>query len=83
MSASHRRLISGRQAVAMHAWRNVIVSTVVAAGSVAVVVLVRDGVAAALAGAVLVIALFVLARNAIRLASDPARRDVEPPRLHG
>jgi hypothetical protein len=75
--------MSDRHAPAMHDWRNLIASTVVATGSAVIVVLVRDGVAAAVAGAVLVLALAILARSAIRLASDPARRDIEPPRLHG
>jgi hypothetical protein len=55
----------------MRTWRRLIGSLVVAAGSVVVIATVRDGAVDVVDGAVLVIALLVLARTAIRLASDP------------
>jgi hypothetical protein len=57
----------------MRTWRRLIGSLVVAAGSVVVIAMVRDGAVDVVDGAVLVIALLVLARTAIRLASDPDR----------
>jgi zinc transporter ZupT len=63
----------------MHSWRGVIGSAAVAAACVAVLTDVRDAVVAVAAGAMLVIALAILARSALRLAGDPAPRDVEPP----
>lgn len=63
----------------MHAWRTVIGS---AAVSVVALVVLADpsGTGVAIpAVAVLVVALAVLARSAIRLAGEPPRRDVQPP----
>jgi hypothetical protein len=59
--------------LSMRTWRRLIGSLVVAAGSVVVIAMVRDGAVDVVDGAVLVIALLVLARTAIRLASDPDR----------
>jgi hypothetical protein len=57
----------------MSASRKLIGSVAVAAGSVVVIATVRDGTVDAADGAVLVTALLVLARTAIRLASDADR----------
>ena len=51
----------------------------VSAGSVVALAEIPGGALDIVAGVVLVVALAVLARGAIRLAADPARRDVEPP----
>jgi hypothetical protein len=67
----------------MHGWRNVIGSALVSVGSVVVLAQVRNGVVDVPTGAVLVLSLVILARSAIRLAADPARRDVEPPSPRG
>jgi hypothetical protein len=75
--------MSGRQGVTMHAWRNLIASVLVAAAAAVALASLSNALLAVLAGAVLVLALAALARNAIRLASEPTRRDVEPPQLHG
>jgi hypothetical protein len=56
----------------MGAFWMVICSGSVAAGSVLVLLEVSDGTLDALVGVVLVVALAVLARGAIRFASDPA-----------
>jgi hypothetical protein len=63
----------------MHAWGGVIASSMVAAASVAVLADVRHAVMDIAAGMVLVIALATLARSAMRIAGEAARRDVEPP----
>jgi hypothetical protein len=61
----------------MRNWRSLIGSVVASAGSVAVLAAVRNVLVDIAAGAVLVVALTVLARSAIRTAADPARRDLE------
>ena len=53
--------------------RTLLGSIAVATGSVVVIATVRDGAVDAADGAVLVAALVVLARTAIRLASGPDR----------
>ncbi|MHB1834666.1 MAG: hypothetical protein ACYCXW_06850 [Solirubrobacteraceae bacterium] len=50
-----------------------IASGALAAGAIVALLTVRDGTLAACAGTVLVVALGVLSRATIRLASDPAR----------
>jgi hypothetical protein len=63
----------------MHRWGGVIGSATVTAASMAVLGTVRHAVVDSAAGVVLVIALATLARTAMRLAGEAARRDVEPP----
>jgi len=63
----------------MPTWQKLMGSAAIAAGSVVVLGEVRAGVVDVPAGLVLVVALAVLARTAMRFASEPARREVEPP----
>jgi hypothetical protein len=63
----------------MHPWCGVIGSAAVAAASVGVLAEAHHAVVDIAAGAVLVIALAILTRTAMRLAGEASRRDVEPP----
>ena len=63
----------------MGTWQKLVGTAAIAAGSVVVLGDVRGGVVDVPAGLVLVVALAVLARTAMQLAAEPARRDVEPP----
>jgi hypothetical protein len=65
----------------MTAWRKLLASASIAAGSLVVLGDVRDGVVDVPAGLVLVVALAVLVRTAMRSASDPLPQDAgRPPR---
>jgi hypothetical protein len=63
----------------MTTWGKLVASALIAAGSLVVLADVSDGVVDVPAGLVLVVALAVLARTAMRSASDPLRQDAEPP----
>jgi sorbitol-specific phosphotransferase system component IIBC len=63
----------------MRALRKLIAPGAIVAGAVVVLVDVRDGAVDIPTGVVLVVAFAVLARNAIRLVSEPSRRDAPPP----
>ena len=67
----------------MRAWRNVIGSVAVSVGALVVLAELSGSAVDILAMVVLVVALAVLTRSAIRLAAEPPRRDVPPPTGRG
>lgn len=64
----------------MRAWRQVIVSAAVSVGALVVLAAIGGETVDVPAGVVLLVALTILARSAMRLAGEPARRDAPPPR---
>lgn len=67
----------------MHRWRDLIGSLVASAGSLVLLAEFPSGATEIAIGAVLVAALALLARSAIRLAANPARGDAPAPPPHG